>query len=160
MSGRTCRSDTAGPTARPFDELAFLYSQTARMMRSHCRVSFDPYVLIAALKPLFLCTVSVGIQRRLGTLISQIRSHKRKWVHFPFGAKNPARGEETIFWPRDLLPRTIENTRIMTYGYDADPINVWSTIEHINILQHWKGLLLALAAQRRDGVCIQFLIGL
>jgi hypothetical protein len=59
-----------------------------------------------------------------------------------------------VFWPRDLLSQTIKNARIMTYGYDADPIAVWSTVEHVNTFQHSKDLLIALAAQRRDCVCI------
>jgi hypothetical protein len=78
---------------------------------------------------------------------------KRKWVDFRLEAGNPVLREETIFWPRDFLPKTIKNARIMTYGYNADPVMVWSAVEHVNIFQHSKDLVIALSAQRRDCVC-------
>jgi len=55
-----------------------------------------------------------------------------------------------VFWPSDLLPQTIKNARIMTYGYDSDPLVVWSAVNRTNIFHHAKDLLIALTAQRRD----------
>ena len=59
----------------------------------------------------------------------------------------------TVFWPSDLLPQTIKNARIMTYGYDSDPLVVWSAVNRTNVFQHAKDFLIALTAQRRDNVC-------
>jgi hypothetical protein len=76
------------------------------------------------------------------------KSRGQKWVNFRFG--DSILEEETVFWPRDLLPRTIKNARIMTcmtYGYDADPVAVRSAVEHVNTFQHSKDLFIALAAQ-------------
>ena len=58
-----------------------------------------------------------------------------------------------MFWPSDLLPQTIKNARIMTYGYDSDPLVVWNAVNRTNIFHHAKDLLIALTAQRRDNVC-------
>ena len=59
----------------------------------------------------------------------------------------------TVFWPSNLLPQTIKSARIMTYGYDSDPLVVWSAVNRTNIFHHAKDLLIALTAQRRDNVC-------
>jgi len=63
-------------------------------------------------------------------------------------------GDGTVFWPSDLLPQTIKNARIMTYGYDSDPLVVWSAVNRTNVFQHAKDFLIALTAQRRDNVCM------
>jgi hypothetical protein len=73
------------------------------------------------------------------------------------GPQEPAREGRTVFWPKDLLPQSIRNVRIMTYGYEADPVAVWS---HVNIFQHSRDLLIALAAQRSDNVRVHLLFRL
>ena len=65
-----------------------------------------------------------------------------------------ADAEGAVFWPSDLLPHTIKNARIMTYGYDSDPLVIWSAVNRTNIFHHAKDLLIALTAQRRDNVCL------
>jgi hypothetical protein len=59
----------------------------------------------------------------------------------------------TVFWPSDLLAQNIKSARIMTYGYDSDPLVVWSAVNRTNVFHHAKDLLIALTAQRRDNVC-------
>jgi len=88
-------------------------------------------------------------EKTWSTEVVQPVGRGRGWFDFMVGARIPAL-EETVFWPRDLLPQTVKNARIMTYGYDAD---VSSATEHVNIFQHSRDLLIALTAQRRDNVC-------
>lgn len=58
---------------------------------------------------------------KLNSLLSQIRLVEPKI--------EPAIGEHVeansppVFWPEDLLPQTIPNALIMTYGYDADVVS-------------------------------------
>jgi hypothetical protein len=68
-------------------------------------------------------------------------------------ANSDLAGDGTVFWPSDLLPQAIKNARIMTYGYDSDPLVVWSAVNRTNVFQHAKDFLIALTSQRRDNVC-------
>ncbi|KAE9364277.1 hypothetical protein N431DRAFT_355121, partial [Stipitochalara longipes BDJ] len=51
-------------------------------------------------------------------------------------------------WLRDLLPQSLPNIRIMTYGYDADVINFFSNTSKSSIFQHSINLLEDLQLER------------
>ncbi|KAK8099504.1 uncharacterized protein PG998_012745 [Apiospora kogelbergensis] len=50
----------------------------------------------------------------------------RKFNPFSGSTANGGHGYRSVFWPRDLLPTTAPDARVMTYGYDT----------HI---RHWIG---------------------
>ncbi|KAL8686565.1 MAG: hypothetical protein Q9218_007015 [Villophora microphyllina] len=56
----------------------------------------------------------------------------------------------TTFWPRDLLPYTIPEARVFTWGYDAD-IDGFSSASQSTIHQHAGSLLSDIANQRETG---------
>lgn len=45
-------------------------------------------------------------------------------------------GSESIFWPRDLLPRDVPDSRIVTWGYDADVVGFWAMASQNRIGEH------------------------
>jgi hypothetical protein len=51
------------------------------------------------------------------------------------------------FWLRDFLPQQIPDSRIMTFGYNADVAFGQSTAE---IVDHAKGLLASLVDKREE----------
>jgi hypothetical protein len=55
-----------------------------------------------------------------------------------------------VCWPRDLLPSTLPNTRIMSWGYDSSIANLAGTSSQASIFGHSDGLLSDLARVRRD----------
>lgn len=50
-------------------------------------------------------------------------------------------GSHGIFWPATLLPEVIPNTRIWTWGYDADIDGFWSSASQNTVSQHATNLL-------------------
>jgi hypothetical protein len=61
------------------------------------------------------------------------------------------RGNEAckpIYWPRDLLPRSVPNARILTYGYDTN-IRTGSTINKSTVYDIAWDFLVSLEAARR-----------
>ncbi|KAK8005485.1 hypothetical protein PG990_011522 [Apiospora arundinis] len=80
------------------------------------------------------------------------RPHKiRKLNILPNDKPNPSHGSRSVFWPRDLLPATVPDARVMTYGYDTHirhrlgPEGSQSTVYDIS----WD-FLVALEASRRS----------
>ncbi|KAK0704899.1 hypothetical protein B0H67DRAFT_363684 [Lasiosphaeris hirsuta] len=64
-----------------------------------------------------------------------------------------SQGENGPPWPQTLLPRKMQNARVLTFGYDATPI-AWgsgSSISGNRIGDHSKNLLTAVAASRLEG---------
>ncbi|KAK3317737.1 Alpha/Beta hydrolase protein [Cercophora scortea] len=59
-----------------------------------------------------------------------------------------AQGEGGPPWPRTLLPRRLPEARILTFGYDANPIAFRLSVSGNKIGDHAKNLLSAVAAQR------------
>ncbi|KAK1772209.1 hypothetical protein QBC33DRAFT_520561 [Phialemonium atrogriseum] len=51
-------------------------------------------------------------------------------------------------WPQTLLPKEIPSARILTYGYDANVVKMWSWVSSNNLADHAKNLLSALATCR------------
>ncbi|KAI0898840.1 hypothetical protein F4806DRAFT_455761 [Annulohypoxylon nitens] len=54
------------------------------------------------------------------------------------------------FWPRDLLPKDIENARILTFGYDADVVHLFKPAGRNSLSNHARNLLNDLVAKRYD----------
>ncbi|ROW07965.1 hypothetical protein VMCG_03419 [Cytospora schulzeri] len=56
-----------------------------------------------------------------------------------------------VFWPRDLLPRTVSNARVLTYGYDTKIRHAFvGPVSKNNVVDHGWDLLCALEDVRRD----------
>jgi hypothetical protein len=56
-----------------------------------------------------------------------------------------------VFWPRDLLPFTVPNARIITYGYDTKIRHTLvGPVSKNNVVDHGWDLLCALEEVRRD----------
>lgn len=64
------------------------------------------------------------------------------WTH------KGARNDQGIFWPRDLLAKDMENTRILSFGYDTDIIRFTSQPSQNTIKDHANNLLGAMTGQR------------
>jgi pimeloyl-ACP methyl ester carboxylesterase len=56
--------------------------------------------------------------------------------------------KDGVFWPKDLLACDLPNTRIMTYGYDADIAHFWSMASQNRIYEHAGNLVNAIAQVR------------
>ncbi|KAI1440073.1 hypothetical protein F5Y02DRAFT_363690 [Annulohypoxylon stygium] len=54
------------------------------------------------------------------------------------------------FWPQDLLPKDIENARILTFGYDADVVHLFQPAGQNSLSSHARNLLNDLVAKRDD----------
>jgi hypothetical protein len=55
--------------------------------------------------------------------------------------KNAEQHSDDVFWPADLLPDVVPNTRIWTWGYDADIDSLWSSASQNTVSQHATNLL-------------------
>lgn len=56
-------------------------------------------------------------------------------------------GDE-VFWPRDLLPKTVNAARIFTWGYDVQVQNLFSSASKATVFQHAETLLLDVISVR------------
>jgi len=53
----------------------------------------------------------------------------------------PGRKEDRPFWPKKLLPKHIENTRVFSFGYDADVNKFMASAGQNTVFQHGTNLL-------------------
>lgn len=67
------------------------------------------------------------------------------FVHGLTGNRTCTLSHDGLLWPRALLPNTLPNARIMTFGYDADVLNMWSTAGQNRIGHHGSSLARSLA---------------
>ena len=72
----------------------------------------------------------------------------------PSPASSPVREPEhptnnILLWPRDLLPLEVPNSRIFTWGYDVDVVQLTSSASSANILNHANTLLSNLCAKKQ-----------
>ncbi|KAF2477726.1 TPR-like protein [Lindgomyces ingoldianus] len=79
--------------------------------------------------------------------------------HEPEPIISPTMGpmnHKKVFWPRDLLPKDFPNTRILTFGYDADLVSLTTTGARakLNFTQHAHDLLVTLNRELDDEVPI------
>ncbi|KAF3002784.1 hypothetical protein E8E14_000058 [Neopestalotiopsis sp. 37M] len=51
------------------------------------------------------------------------------------------KGEKKVFWPRELLPLSVNNVRIFTFGYDADIGKFMGAAGLNSLFQHARNLL-------------------
>jgi hypothetical protein len=59
--------------------------------------------------------------------------------------------EDSLYWPKDLLSKDFENTRVLTYGYDSQVSHFFQgPANQNNISAHGRSLLNALELYRRD----------
>lgn len=56
--------------------------------------------------------------------------------------------KEPLFWPKDILPKAIADTRIYTWGYDVDINHIFSSASQATVFQHATSLLNDLANER------------
>ncbi|KAM7211892.1 hypothetical protein V8F06_012734 [Rhypophila decipiens] len=58
-----------------------------------------------------------------------------------------------VFWPRDLLPKDLPGTRVMSWGYDAAVVQFFSSesASQASLFAHGKSLLEDISAKRRRG---------
>lgn len=55
-----------------------------------------------------------------------------------------------VCWPRDLLPTSLPNARILAFGYDAYIVRNQGQVAQIDIAHHANDLLNSLASERRE----------
>ena len=53
-------------------------------------------------------------------------------------------------WPQTLLPTKLPHARILTFGYDADVVNLRAMVSKDRIGNHAENLLTALATHREN----------
>jgi protein SERAC1 len=58
-------------------------------------------------------------------------------------------GSQKVFWPRDLLSKTLPRARIATFGYDADVVRMWRVAGSNGLLDHGNSLAYAAVALRQ-----------
>jgi hypothetical protein len=59
-----------------------------------------------------------------------------------------------IYWPKDLLPHDIKDTRVMTFGYDVDVVKFSKHAAQDSLSGYAADLLGSLAHERQDdSVC-------
>jgi len=58
--------------------------------------------------------------------------------------------QQSIYWPRDLLPKTIPDARVLTYGYDTNIRHIFDapTSKH-TVYDIGRNFLISLEAERR-----------
>jgi len=79
--------------------------------------------------------------------------HKVRKLHSPFlSSNNAAASKVPVFWPRDLLPKTIPGARVLTYGYDTHLRHkiVGRPVNKLTVYDFAKNFLVTLEANRRD----------
>ena len=62
------------------------------------------------------------------------------WLH--------RRGAQQVYWPSDLLPKDCPNTRILTFGYDANVTQFWGPASSSRVNNHAESLLGSLSRLR------------
>lgn len=55
---------------------------------------------------------------------------------------------EGVCWPRDLLPETITNARIITFGYDGNVVGFFGRTSEATVNNHASKLCLSLGGLR------------
>jgi len=69
------------------------------------------------------------------------------FIHGLNGGRLSTWTKDGVLWPRDLLPQTIPNIRVMTFGYNADLVMNTSTY---GIRDHATKLLSSLRDKREE----------
>ena len=99
-------------------------------------------------------TTGSGYRRRRDRIRSLLRAKPSSELHFEELAETQTVEDETsdepskIFWPLDLLPRTLPDCRIYTWGYSTDILGGSTT----TVFQHARNLLSNVADVRISSV--------
>jgi len=65
--------------------------------------------------------------------------------------------DEDVYWPRDLLPKSITDARILVYGYDSKVSHFFEGAANQNsFLGHARTLIHDLVAVRAESVCLHY----
>ncbi|KAJ9610041.1 hypothetical protein H2200_006371 [Cladophialophora chaetospira] len=70
------------------------------------------------------------------------------FVHGLGGDSHATWTKDDKLWPRDFLSQRIPHARIMTWGYDNDPIHFFKRQGHQSILSHSHDLLADVQLER------------
>jgi hypothetical protein len=64
-----------------------------------------------------------------------------------------------VFWPRDLLPSVVPQSRIITYGYDARLLEIFQSVSQNSLYAISRELINDIQLLRQDDtqVCHAFL---
>jgi hypothetical protein len=107
----------------------------------------------------------------VSTEAAPAKASTRKHLHWNFWRKHtgsthqprrshgedtaPAEGRDigwtkakTLFWPEELLPQDVRQSRIYTWGYDVDINHIFSSAGQATTFQHAQSLLLDLGNER------------
>jgi hypothetical protein len=83
---------------------------------------------------------------------SRSRSRDRAEKETSEAGDSTSKGRK-VFWPADLLPAVIPNSRILTYGYNADVVGGFFQANNKNsILQHGNDLMVKLERALNNNV--------
>jgi len=66
------------------------------------------------------------------------------FVHGLMGDPYKTWEKDGVFWPKQLLGAVLPNARIITYGYDADVVRLFSAVSTNTIFAHSRGLIKAI----------------
>ena len=80
---------------------------------------------------------------------------RERFKNFSLSSQNSqtceAHGDNTLFWPAEILPRDFDDLRIMTYGYDSKVTRAFKGPTSKNgIFEHGQSFLRALGRVRVD----------
>jgi len=76
-------------------------------------------------------------------VLSSMSDHPPQSVRKEDGksVKDADSGLSDVFWPAVMLPKVVPNTKIWTWGYDADIDSFWSSASQNTVAQHAANLL-------------------
>lgn len=75
------------------------------------------------------------------------------FIHGLRGSRLKTWSRDGIFWPHDLLKDDLKNTRVITWGYDANIANAFQYASKESLFGHATTLLSDLARLRPGVVC-------
>ena len=58
--------------------------------------------------------------------------------------------KDNVFWPAELLPKGLSDSRILTFGYPCDIGHFWSPTSTNKVDDHCKNLMADLKIIRKD----------
>ncbi|KAI1348803.1 hypothetical protein F5Y01DRAFT_206322 [Xylaria sp. FL0043] len=87
-------------------------------------------------------------EAREATVRDNVSSHYSPAA--PTASSRKSKGSSGIYWPRDLLPQSIHNANVFSFGYDADVERFMSATGLNTVHHHGRNLLNALSDLLKD----------